>query len=314
MYCSIPQGIVAVLLIYQWVSEKRRAKRFEVAMGAYKHQILLAVMVIGCVLTAAGTVWFSHKSSQSTVAGSGPTQEPKPTVPSSWPSQASVQPAPEQRPVPQAAKKQEPQTTFPKHPSTAPAGRSTNQPTSGHTAPPSKSSPSISIGGGNTGNVAGVNNGQQVFNQYGALPPKVTWAQHESVEPWIALGSTTVTLKVDRMPGTLAFKAICKGQCDSAGAFRIVRATLSLSESISYTSTNKSIARVVMIPHQPLLAGEEIEWVFRTNPDGSRAQILDVSVIPEDDISKLPQLPPGESESTEFERGFNVPAGIKLVP
>lgn len=61
MLCSIPQGLVAIGLIVEWVREDRRAKRFGVVMGPYKHQLLLFVLVAGCLVTALGAGWYSSR-------------------------------------------------------------------------------------------------------------------------------------------------------------------------------------------------------------------------------------------------------------
>jgi hypothetical protein len=152
-----------------------------------------------------------------------------------------------------------------------------------------------------------VNNGTQIYN--GPPPPEVKWEQQKSVEPWKGLGRTTVTLSVDRIPGTLGFIAKCDGPCTGAGAFRVVDGELSLSESLSYSSPlDPSYAIVVMRPHQPIVAGEELKWVFKTD-----TPILYVQVLSEDSISKLPQPPPNSGTVIETTGEWDIPPGITVT-
>src|SRR5262249_46856918 len=53
--------IVALVLIGQWTKQKMRARRFGVTMGEYNHQIALIILIVGCLLTAGGAVWFARK-------------------------------------------------------------------------------------------------------------------------------------------------------------------------------------------------------------------------------------------------------------
>lgn len=61
-FSSVVQGIAALLLITQWINQKRRAERFGVAMGKYKHQFALILLIVGCMATAAGSLWFRRVS------------------------------------------------------------------------------------------------------------------------------------------------------------------------------------------------------------------------------------------------------------
>lgn len=93
MLCSIPQGVVALLLIGQWVRQMHRANKFGADMGTYRHQVLLAVLVIGCMVTSGGAVWFSRHPSDTPASIQPPPAPSAPIAKSSQPEQTKSQPA-----------------------------------------------------------------------------------------------------------------------------------------------------------------------------------------------------------------------------
>lgn len=201
---SVLQGIAALIFIVQWLNEKRRASRFGVIMGPYKHQIAFAILVIGSMATAVGAVWMSHH--QPTAVAH---QQPTPSIPQKETPKRTITATP-------IATKQPPHRLHPQHPLTvsgtvAQSGTG-NQQTVIRTMTQSNS-------GGCNQQVASGNNNTNNCN----IPPKITASAQTQGKtgkpnaPWATV--FTIQTSTPTPAGDLRLK--CSGPALKAGISQI---------------------------------------------------------------------------------------------
>lgn len=188
MIASISQGIVALGLIVNWVRQNLRAKRFGVAMGPYRHQLLLAIFIVGCMITAAGAVWFARQPSRARAEVSpatAPQNTPAPITPSHSKSDDQTKP-------------------------TLPNLSRNNRGTSTHPAKIAPAQPGSQTVGGvdctqSTGNCAGINNGQQIV--VGELPKRITPQTMPAIVKFLNAASPkcSIEIAVDQFSGNSRF-------------------------------------------------------------------------------------------------------------